>query len=91
MTRLEFAIHGLKLREQATACPSRGERARPGRGCAAGSRGRARGPSRPLASPPPERPLHAAVGIALVVSVGTLFAVPPLITLATHAVNALPF
>jgi NADH-quinone oxidoreductase subunit N len=42
-------------------------------------------------SPAPERLLHVAVGTALVVSVGTLFAVPPLITLARHAASALPF
>ena len=42
-------------------------------------------------SPPPERLLNAAVGAALVVSVGTLFAVEPLITLARHAAAALPF
>jgi NADH-quinone oxidoreductase subunit N len=42
-------------------------------------------------SPPREPLLHAAVGLALTVSVGSLFAVEPLIDLARHAVNALPF
>jgi NADH-quinone oxidoreductase subunit N len=42
-------------------------------------------------SPARERLLHAAVGVALVVSVGSLFAVQPLITLAKHAAAALPF
>ena len=42
-------------------------------------------------SPAPERLLHAAVGVALVVSVGTLFAVQPLITIAEHAAAAIPF
>jgi NADH-quinone oxidoreductase subunit N len=42
-------------------------------------------------SPAPERLLHGAVGLALVVSVGTLFAVPPLIDIVTHAAAALPF
>lgn len=42
-------------------------------------------------SPPRERLLHLAVGAALVVSVGSLFAVSPLITLARHAASALPF
>jgi NADH-quinone oxidoreductase subunit N len=42
-------------------------------------------------SPPRETLLHGAVGIALVVSVGTLFAVPPLITIIGDAVNALSF
>ena len=42
-------------------------------------------------SPAPERLLHVAVGAALVVSVGTLFAVEPLITLARHAAAAIPF
>jgi len=42
-------------------------------------------------SPAPERLLHGAVGIALVVSVGTLFAVQPLITIAEHAAAAIPF
>jgi NADH:ubiquinone oxidoreductase subunit 2 (chain N) len=34
--------------------------------------------------------LHVAVGAALVVSVGSLFAVQPLIDLAQHATSALP-
>jgi NADH-quinone oxidoreductase subunit N len=42
-------------------------------------------------SPPRESLLQLAVGAALVVSVGSLFAVSPLITLATHAASALPF
>ncbi len=42
-------------------------------------------------SPPREPLLHAAVGLALAVSVGSLFAVQPLITLAKHATSALPF
>jgi NADH-quinone oxidoreductase subunit N len=42
-------------------------------------------------SPARELPLHVAVGVALVVSVGTLFAVQPLIDLATHAASSLPF
>ena len=42
-------------------------------------------------SPPREPLLHAAVGLALVVSVGSLFAVDPLITLARHAADSLPF
>jgi type II secretory pathway component PulM len=42
-------------------------------------------------SPARERLLHAAVGLALVVSVGTLFAVQPLIDLAQHAASSLPF
>ncbi len=42
-------------------------------------------------SPANERLLHAAVGIALVVSVGSLFAVQPLIDLARHAASSLPF
>ena len=42
-------------------------------------------------SPAKERLLHAAVGIALVVSVGSLFAVQPLIDLAKHAASTLPF
>jgi NADH-quinone oxidoreductase subunit N len=42
-------------------------------------------------SPPREPLLHVAVGLALTVSVGSLFAVEPLIGLAKHAVNALPF
>jgi NADH-quinone oxidoreductase subunit N len=42
-------------------------------------------------SPPREPLLHIAVGLALAVSVGSLFAVGPVIGLAKHAVNALPF
>jgi NADH-quinone oxidoreductase subunit N len=42
-------------------------------------------------SPPREPLLHAAVGLALVVSVGSLFAVGPMIDLAKHAVGSLPF
>jgi NADH-quinone oxidoreductase subunit N len=41
-------------------------------------------------SPPRETLLHVAVGAALVVSVGSLIAVGPLITLARHAASALP-
>jgi len=42
-------------------------------------------------SPPREALLQVAVGAALVVSVGSLVAVGPLITLAKHAASALPF
>ncbi|MDE3190224.1 MAG: NADH-quinone oxidoreductase subunit N [Acidobacteriota bacterium] len=42
-------------------------------------------------SPPRERLLQVAVGMAFVVSVGSLFAVSPVITLARHAASALPF
>jgi NADH-quinone oxidoreductase subunit N len=42
-------------------------------------------------SPAREALVHAAVGAALVVSVGSLFAVQPLITLAKHAAATLPF
>jgi hypothetical protein len=42
-------------------------------------------------SPPRDRLLHAAVAAALVVSVGSLFAVQPLITLAKHAAATVPF
>jgi NADH-quinone oxidoreductase subunit N len=42
-------------------------------------------------APARETLLHAAVGIALVVSVGSLFAVQPLIDLARHAASSLPF
>jgi len=42
-------------------------------------------------SPPRDGLLHVAVGAALVVSVGSLFAVQPLITLAKHAASAIPF
>jgi NADH-quinone oxidoreductase subunit N len=52
-----------------------------------------RGPELAIAggSPPRETLLHVAVGAALVVSVGSLIAVGPLITLARHAASALPF
>jgi NADH-quinone oxidoreductase subunit N len=42
-------------------------------------------------SPPREPLLHVAVGLALAVSVGSLFAVGPMIDLAKHAVSSLPF
>jgi NADH-quinone oxidoreductase subunit N len=42
-------------------------------------------------SPARESLLHVAVGLALAVSVGSLFAVGPLIDLAKHAASALPF
>jgi NADH-quinone oxidoreductase subunit N len=42
-------------------------------------------------SPPRDGLLHVAVGAALVVSVGSLFAVQPLITLARHAASTIPF
>jgi NADH-quinone oxidoreductase subunit N len=42
-------------------------------------------------APAAERLLHLAVGAALAVSVGSLFAVQPLIDLARHATSALPF
>jgi NADH-quinone oxidoreductase subunit N len=42
-------------------------------------------------APPREPLLHLAVALALAVSVGSLFAVEPLIDLAKHATNALPF
>jgi NADH-quinone oxidoreductase subunit N len=42
-------------------------------------------------APAAEPFLHVAVGIALAVSVGSLFAVGPLIDLAKHATSALPF
>jgi len=42
-------------------------------------------------SPPREPLLHVAVGLALAVSVGSLFAVEPVIDLAKHAVGSLPF
>jgi NADH-quinone oxidoreductase subunit N len=42
-------------------------------------------------SPPRELLLHGAVALALVVSVGSLFAVQPLIDLARHATSTLPF
>jgi NADH-quinone oxidoreductase subunit N len=41
-------------------------------------------------SPPRERLLHLAVGAALLVAVGSLFAVQPLIDLAQHAASSLP-
>src|SRR5579864_2422731 len=52
-----------------------------------------RGPELAVAggSPPRETLLQLAVGAALVVSVGSLVAVGPLITLARHAASALPF
>jgi NADH-quinone oxidoreductase subunit N len=42
-------------------------------------------------APAGEQLLHIAVGAGLVVSVGSLFAVQPLIDLAQHAASALPF
>ena len=42
-------------------------------------------------SPAREPMLHAAVGLCLAVSVGSLFAVGPLIDLARHAAGSLPF
>jgi NADH-quinone oxidoreductase subunit N len=42
-------------------------------------------------APPREPLLHAAVALSLVVAVGSLFAVQPLIDLAQHATDALPF
>jgi NADH-quinone oxidoreductase subunit N len=42
-------------------------------------------------APPREPLLHTAVGLALVVSVGSLFAAEPLIDIAKHATSALPF
>jgi NADH-quinone oxidoreductase subunit N len=42
-------------------------------------------------SPPREPLVHVAVGLALAVSVGSLFAVGPIAGLARHAVAALPF
>jgi len=52
-----------------------------------------RGPALALAggSPPRDRLTHIAVGMALAVSVGSLFAVSPLIDLARHAASSLPF
>ena len=52
-----------------------------------------RGPALAIAggSPPRDRLTHVAVGMALVVSVGSLFAVSPLIDLARHAASSLPF
>jgi NADH-quinone oxidoreductase subunit N len=42
-------------------------------------------------SPPRDRATHIAVGAALAVSVGSMFAVSPLIDLARHAASSLPF
>jgi NADH-quinone oxidoreductase subunit N len=42
-------------------------------------------------SPPRERLLHLTVAACLAVTVGTFFAVQPLIDVAKHAANALPF
>jgi NADH-quinone oxidoreductase subunit N len=42
-------------------------------------------------APAREPMLHAAVGLCLAVSVGSLFAVQPLIDLARHAASSLPF
>ena len=42
-------------------------------------------------SPPPERALQAAVTAALVVTVGSFFAVQPLIDAAKKAASSLPF
>jgi NADH-quinone oxidoreductase subunit N len=42
-------------------------------------------------APPRDRPLEAAVGLALVVTVGSFFAVQPLIDLARDAARSLPF
>ena len=42
-------------------------------------------------APAREAPLHVAVGMALAVSVGSLFAVQPLIDLARDAASSLPF
>ncbi len=42
-------------------------------------------------APPRETLLHLSVGAALAVSVGSLFAVQPLIDIAQHATSALPF
>ena len=42
-------------------------------------------------SPPREALLHVAVGASLAVSVGSLFAVSPLVELARHAAASLPF
>jgi NADH-quinone oxidoreductase subunit N len=52
-----------------------------------------RGPAFALAggSPPRDRFLHIAVGMALVVSVGSLFFVSPLIDLCQKAASSLPF
>ena len=42
-------------------------------------------------SPPRDRATHVAVGMALIVSVGSMFAVSPLIDLARDAASSLPF
>lgn len=42
-------------------------------------------------SPPPERLLQLSVAAALLVTVGSFFAVQPLIDIAKHAASALPF
>jgi NADH-quinone oxidoreductase subunit N len=42
-------------------------------------------------SPPREPLLHAAVGMCMVVAVGSLFAIQPMIDLARHAADSLPF
>jgi NADH-quinone oxidoreductase subunit N len=42
-------------------------------------------------APPRDALLHVAVGAALAVSLGSLFAVSPLVTLAKHAALSLPF
>jgi NADH:ubiquinone oxidoreductase subunit 2 (subunit N) len=42
-------------------------------------------------SPPPERLLQTAVAATLVVTVGSFFAVQPMIDLARDAVSSLPF
>jgi NADH-quinone oxidoreductase subunit N len=42
-------------------------------------------------SPPPERLLQASVAACLAVTVGSFFAVQPLIDLARHGAAALPF
>ncbi len=42
-------------------------------------------------SPPPERLLHVSVAAALAVTIGSFFAVQPLIELARHAAGSLPF
>ena len=42
-------------------------------------------------SPPPERLLHAATFVCIAVTVGSFFAVQPLIDVARHAAAAIPF
>ena len=42
-------------------------------------------------SPPRDTLLQTSVLVCLAVTVGTFFAVQPLIDLATHAANSLPF